>query len=267
MENILNTESPGAIFLQETKVGRVGRIKVPSNLKYTWYEHIRSQESEKGAKGGGLAIGVLNSLMPSYISEGDDDAEAITVEIWVGGFPIRLICGYGPQEGDKSLRKETFWKYINEEFHKARADGAAIIIQMDGNLWAGCNIIKGDPKSQNTNGKLFQNFLAQNQFLNVTNALPICEGKITRRRHMKNVTQETILDFFIVCDQILPLINKVKIHESDEIALTRYAKKVVRSDQNVLELGLELKVHVDNKHEQKLEYFNVRNKKMSKYFP
>ena len=95
LKNILKTENPGAIFLQETKVGRTGRIKVPSNTNYTWYEHVRSQEAVKGVKGGGLALGVLNSLYPSYISEGDDHAEALTVEIWAGGFPIRLICGYG----------------------------------------------------------------------------------------------------------------------------------------------------------------------------
>ena len=63
-----------------------------------------------------------------------------------------------------------------------------------------------------------------------------------------------------MCDQILPLVNKVKIHENEEIALTRYAKKVVKSDHKVLELGLELKVHIENKHEERMEYFNVRNK-------
>ena len=82
--------NPGAIFLQETKVGRVGTCRR--------YEHVRSQEAIKGVNGGGLALGILNSLDPSFISEGDDDAEALTVEIWVGSFPIRLICGYGPQE-------------------------------------------------------------------------------------------------------------------------------------------------------------------------
>ena len=110
--------------MQETKVGRIGRIKVPSNSKYTWYELVRSQGAVKGVKGGGLALGVLNSLDPSFISEGDDDAEALTVEIWAGGFPIRLICGYGQQEGDKMERKNMFWKYVNEEVHNARNDGA-----------------------------------------------------------------------------------------------------------------------------------------------
>ena len=79
---------------------------------------------------------------------------------------------------------------MSEEVHNARNDGAAIIIQMDGNLWAGGDIIKGDPKSLNVNGKLFQKFLSQHPYLSVTNALPKCEGKITRRRHMINGTQE-----------------------------------------------------------------------------
>ena len=52
-----------------------------------------------------MAIGVLNELEPSLINEGDNDAEALNIEIWVSGFPKRLICGYGPQEGDKNERK------------------------------------------------------------------------------------------------------------------------------------------------------------------
>ena len=53
-----------------------------------------------------MAIGVVNHLDPSWISEGDDMAEALTVEVWVKDFPIRLICGYGSQENDRKERKE-----------------------------------------------------------------------------------------------------------------------------------------------------------------
>ena len=261
----MSTESPGVIFLQETKVGRHGRIKVQSNSKYTWYEFTRTKEAEKGAKGGGLAIGVLNTLEPSWVSEGDDDAEALTVEIWIGGFPIRLVCGYGPQEGDRKERKLKYWQYLDQEVHNARENGAGIVIQMDGNLWGGDKIVCGDPKQQNQNGKLFQNFLERNFDLNVVNALPECEGKITRRRHMKKETQESILDFFVVCDQLLPLVRRMKIHEEDEIALVRYAKNVVKSDHKVLELEIDLKVHLEEKHERQ-EVFSLRNKTQQKEF-
>ena len=65
---------------------------------------------------------------------------------------------------------------------------------------------------------------------------------------MINGIQESIKDIFIVCDQILPFVNKVKVLENDEIALIRYSKKVVKSDHKVLELGLEIKIHIENKH-------------------
>ena len=104
LENVL-LQCPSAIFLQETKLGRPNRIKTPSSGKYTFYELHRTKSAQKGEKGGGIALGVLNSLEPSWISEGDDDCETITVEVWVSGFPIRLVCGYGPQEYDKNEGK------------------------------------------------------------------------------------------------------------------------------------------------------------------
>ena len=145
---------------------------------------------KKGVNGGGIAIGVLNILDPSYLSEGNDEAEALTVEIWVEGFPIRLICGYGQQEYDKKERKEAFWNYLNSETQKAQQDGAGLIIQMDGNLWAGKEIVPNDPKKQNQNGKYFDQFLQKNSHLSVANALQMCKGGITRVRHTKNYTEE-----------------------------------------------------------------------------
>ena len=243
-------EKPAAVFLQETKLKRSGRIKTPSGSKYTWYELHRTDQADKGQNGGGLALGVLNVLEPSWVSEGDDDAEAITVEIWVEGFPIRLVCAYGPQESDRKERKTKFWDYLTKETQKATKTGAGLIIQMDGNLWAGNNIINGDPNQQNQNGKLFQEFLNLNPHLTVINALPICKGKITRKRHIIKDMKESILDFFLVCDQILPLVSKMIIDEKGEIALTKYRRgNIVKSDHNMLILKIDLAFHKENKHE------------------
>ena len=60
LENILK-ENPSAIFLQEVQSYRPGRIKTPSSRKYTWYELHRTAEAEKGEKGGGIVLGVVNS--------------------------------------------------------------------------------------------------------------------------------------------------------------------------------------------------------------
>ena len=157
----------------------------------------RTDKAAKGAKGGGIAIGVINQLEPSLISEGNDDIEAINVEIWLEGFPTRLICGYGPQEGDPIDRKEKYWEYLNMETQNATKDGAGIILQMDGNLWAGKNIIPNDPNKQNQNGKMFEKILFQNSNFTVVNAISKCEGRITRERTTNKRTEKAVLDFFL----------------------------------------------------------------------
>ena len=90
--------------------------------------------------------------------------------------------------------------------------------------------------------------------------MSICEGKITRKKHMINSMTESILDFFIVCEQILPLVTKMTIDEKGEIGLTKYRKGcIVKSDHNMLKLEIDLKFHNDIKHE-RIEMFNLRNK-------
>ena len=88
---------------------------------------------------------------------------------------------------------------------------------MDGNLWAGTSVVKDDPKPQKHNGKFFEKFLSQNDHLTVVIALPMCSGSITRRRSTKNGIQESILDFFLVCDQMLPKITQKWIQFLDKI--------------------------------------------------
>ena len=236
-----------------------------SSRNYSWYELHRTNNSEKGIGGGGIAIAVLNDLDPSWISEGDDEVEALTVEIWIEGFPVRLVCGYGPQENDNKNRKESFWKYLNQEAQNSQSDGTGFILQMDGNLWAGNTIIKSDPKKQNQNGKYFENFLLKNPHLTVVNALSICEGNITRVRHTVERREETIIDFFVVCDQILPLVEKMIIDENGQMAITRYKDRIVNSDHRTLLLEVDLTFHKEPKHD-RIQVFNVRNKVCQKSF-
>ena len=53
-----------------------------------------------------------------------------------------------------------FWEYLNTEVQNAAVEGAGFILQMDGNLWAGENIMKGDLNIQNQNGKIFEQFFS-----------------------------------------------------------------------------------------------------------
>ena len=121
----------------------------------------------------------------------------------------------------QKIEKKNIGKYLNIETQNATKDGAGIIRQMDGNLWAGENIIPNDPNKQNQNGKMFEKFLFQNSNLTVVNAISKCEGRITRERTTNKRTEKAVLDFFIVCEKILPFVSRMIIDEKGENALVR----------------------------------------------
>ena len=238
-KKVLSELKPSVFFIQETKFKTEGKLKLDN---YSVFELIR-----KNREGGGLAIGCANSLKPAWVREGDDDVEALSVDIFVEGMQIRCCVAYGCQEGDQVERKSKFWKYLNEEVEFANYSNSGLVIQFDGNLWAGDSIIPGDPRPQNRNGKLFENFLKNNPHLTVVNSLPLCEGLITRSRIKNGVFEQSILDFFVVCSRILPHINKMVIDEKNKYILTNYKTvkqtgKAVDSDHKTEYMDLNLKI-------------------------
>ena len=60
---------------------------------------------------------------------------------------------------------------LDREVAAASNNGTGLIIQLDGNLWAGDSLIPGDPNPQNNNGRLFKNFLSRNEHLVCVNSL------------------------------------------------------------------------------------------------
>ena len=101
----------------------------------------------------------------------------------------------------------------------AESEEHGVILQMDGNLHAGEGLIKDDPNPQNTNGKLFVEFLQQNASLTVVNSLSICEGLITRQRVLETRTEKAVLDFFVVNSKLSPFLKKMIIDEKDSSVL------------------------------------------------
>ena len=119
--------------------------------RYDIYQLNRTNKS-----GGGLAIGALKELNSVWIREGDNETEILVIEIEIQGMAIRCINGYGPQNYDNIEKKQQFWNFINAEVENASSCNAALIIQIDGNLWLGSDVLKGDPHQQNLNGKLLE---------------------------------------------------------------------------------------------------------------
>ena len=262
--HMLADVSPSVFFLEETKSRRVGKIKTAHCDKFQIFELVR-----KNGGGGGLALGANQNLNPTWLGEGNDDVEWLAVQITVRDMNIKCVVAYGPQEYDQIERKQKFWSQLDQEVTSAQNQGLGFILHMDGNLWAGPELIPGDPHQQNQNGKLFQEFLARNTHLSVVNSLQECEGLITRSRKTVKGLEESVIDFFIICDIVRPFLCKMKIDEKKINGLTNFhpakmGRKVIESDHNPMIMELDL-TYCKKKSERR-ELFNFKNEECQQTF-
>ena len=130
---------------------------------------------------------------------------------------------------------------------------------MDGNIWAGPEVIKNDPHQCNLNGKLLKNFLENFPQLCLVNNLDICERLITRRRKTVRGTEESILDIFIVCQKILPFVKRMIVDEDQKNVLSNYVK---RKGEYIVKKSINYMV----KKPDRIETFNFRNKECQDKF-
>ena len=151
---LLSNLGPSVFFLQETKFRMNGKVKTTNSANYHIYELVR-----KNRAGGGIAIGVEKLLDPAWINVGKEGVELLTVGINLSGFKVRCVCGYGPQENDSSELKNNFWTQLGLEVDDALDNETGLIIEMDGNLWAGPQLIPGDPNE--INRKVVQEILGK----------------------------------------------------------------------------------------------------------
>ena len=210
---MISETQPSLFFLEETKFSSKGNIKLEN---YKVFEQLREQNM-----GGGIAIGALSDLNPIWVRDGGTQAEALSIQITVKNMKIRCIVAYGCQENENINKKLAFWSYLNKDVNEAKKLNCGFILQFDGNLWAGKNLIPNDPRPQNRNGKMFEDFLTNNPHLTVVNSLNICKGLLTRVRNKGGKYEGSVLDFFVVCSKILPYVTKMEIdHEKRYILST-----------------------------------------------
>ena len=262
-KKVLLELKPSVFFVQETKMKEEEHIILGD--EYIVYELLR----KNGKGGGGLAIGCLKELNPCLVSEGTENVELISIDIHLKNMSIRCTAAYGPQECDNLDKKEAFWELLDREVDEAKKSGSGFILQFDGNLWAGKELISGDPRPQNKNGKLLEQFLKRNPSLSIVNSLPECQGLVTRSRLKNGVLEESILDFFIVCSSVLPFVKSMVIDEAKKHILTNYnaAKntgKAVDSDHYTLYLDMDLEIAKERPERQ--EILNFKDKKSQERF-
>ena len=134
--DVLSRICPQIWMVQETKMKPKEILKCEALNNFQVY-----YLSRQNTNGGGLAIGVIKDLESTLIREGDDETEAISVEVVIGKLPIRIITAYGAQENENKERKLKIWTFIEEELKKADIEGHGVIVQMDGNLHAGKGLL------------------------------------------------------------------------------------------------------------------------------
>ena len=261
-KKVLSELVPSVFFIQETKFKDIGHLKLDN---YVIFEKVRANKDG----GGGLALGCVPELKPVWVREGPNDVEALSVNIFLRKLKIRCCVAYGCQESEAVERKDAFWQYMDEEVVEASKSGAGIIFQFDGNLWAGKDIIPNDPRPQNRNGKLFQQFLTRNPNLTVVNSLSLCKGLITRSLLRDGILEQSVLDFFLVCHLVLPFVQRMVIDVDRKHILTNYRQarmggKATDTDHATEYMDLNLKVTTEKP--QRREIWNFRNKEAQQKF-
>lgn len=256
LQNCITQLRPGVVFIQETKLYRKGQIKIN---EYEIFEQTRDK-----IHGGGLMIAAHEALEPVLVTEGDENAEILTVQGNVGGIPVRFMTGYGPQENEILQKKLDFYQKLDEEFQSAKEAEAGIILELDANAKIGPEKDKISP-----NGQLLLDVVKAHS-LTIVNSLPICEGKITRSRITDKLHEKSSIDYIIVCDQMLPFVSKMKIDEEKAFVLTKFSKTkgkidIKESDHNILICNFEIKVNKAKKSKRE-EILNLKNKEGQQKF-
>ena len=113
---------------------------------------------------------------------------------------------------------------MTEEAERAKNEGRGFILQGDMNSWLGLKIIPDDTREQNKNGKMFEAFLKSNK-LTVVNSLPLCKGLTTRERMRQGVMVKSVLDLYVVCQNVLTSVTDMEVDNDRKYRLTNYKKK------------------------------------------
>ena len=160
--------------VQETNFKKKGRY---INNEFEIFESIRKHKER-----GGTMLGIHKSLKPVLVEEYCDIFELIVTEVKVEGKEIRVMSGYGPQEGWKDEEKMPFFVALEEEISKAHMAGKSIIIELDANSKLGPEYIPNDPKPMSPNGRILGGIIEKHALIVANGVQEKSHGVITRKK-------------------------------------------------------------------------------------
>ena len=263
-KNLLMNCSPAIVMLQETKLYKRGTIKFN---QFQCFEKLRSEK-----EGGGLMTLIHKNMDPVIIptkSQSKMGLNVLVIEANIRNMKIRFINAYGVQECAAIEEKLEFYSIIEEEILIALSSKRMVCIAMDANAKLGKKNILGDTHEISNNGRILLN-LVERLNLVVVNSTRKCQGTTTRMRNVKNKLEESIIDYFIVCQDFYLIINSMEVDTKRKYVLTKYTKKKGRSfttesDHNPLILDVNIPCNSKIK-EDRIEIYNLRNKNCQNEF-
>ena len=110
------------------------------------------------------------------------------------------------------VNRISFWQALNQEVRASKIDDCLPVIQLDANAKLGKNFLREDPNDISENGRLLLG-LVERENLMVLNASDQCTGGITRHRQTKDATENSILDYVIVCDKMAEYFHSMLIDD------------------------------------------------------
>ena len=120
----------------------------------------------------------------------------------------------------------------------AKDEGCMVIIEMDANAKIGKEVIQKDVHNQSNNERILID-MARRQNLTIVNSLDLCKGVITRERVFENKVEQSVIDYILICEELLRYLTVMKIDDERTYVLTNYQKKKTKkkttsSDHNLL---------------------------------
>ena len=260
LKRLIQVFNPAVILLQETKYKTKGKLRLEG---FEIFEQLRENNNE----GGGLMSIIHKNLSPIQIP--DEHQEFLIVDIFEKFGSIRTINCYGPQENWSMEARTGFFIELESRIISARQNEKLICIEFDANSKIGQEIIPGDPNIMSPNGKLLFDILKR-QNLVIVNATEKCEGIITRYKKTVKGVEQSVIDYFVVCQELYKNVLKMQIDDKRQYVLSRFYKyktktTTVESDHNILILYLSFKLNQKIQKERR-EIYNVRNESYQKIF-
>ena len=202
----------------------------------------------------------------------DVEEDILVVEIEVNGEKIRVCNAYGPQEPQNNNdreRSQSFWHILEKQVVEAKNDNCKIIIQCDANAKLGNNVYPKDPHGQSENGSILEEIVSRNS-LSILNFDTNCNGIITRSRNTLKRSEASIIDYIIVCEDMMSFFMNMHIDEDRKFVLTHYSTKngkptKTESDHNILYAKFNIKIP-KAPITVKREVFNFKDKKCQEKF-